>query len=501
MPHYKIKCVRCAHEATNDTVLFDVKDTVMSSTAMISEQNRSISVGGRAQDGQTTNSAKEDGNESNFWDETDDEETSNANKRESQQVDRIIKGDLMTYPMMVEYCEQNGLGEVQPIYQHVKVTPDFLREDLFDPSPDLLTGMRFREDVNGAERLASKRYCPVCKCELPARSGAMPTYNVTIMGTTASGKTVYLCALSSLLTQASGNLPYRGSLSSSFASRNGSTIANLAHTMFTTGVLPGTTQALLNDPLVLQLTFSVAGRSKECLFALSDMRGEDFTLGGGANLLVRAEPFSKADGFMMVISPLNIPAISYYLAGEDAGTHLSAHMDLIGSIRDYICPFMPTGKITAPSVVMLSKGDVLIRGREILEERLGLPRGNPALLDDFPHVPRYTGEYFRGHNRGARQVIGLDSNLASFLANTFNDPYCTSFSSLGSDSTIESDEESGTHKVSSFARGIRPIRVENPILYLLIRFGFLPNYQMMEKGERYEKHNCEILSEWIQTHT
>lgn len=537
MSHYWIKCVRCAHEANNDTVLFDVEDTVQSATAMLSEQNSGMTVGGLEEDKKSKAAGKGKEADSGFWSEQDGEETNESNTQEAKAEKHVVKGKLMTYPMMKKYYEENDLGEVRPQYQHVNVTPDFLEEGLFDPESELLTGMWFESEENGVGRLANKRFCPVCKHALPNASGAMPTYNVTLMGATESGKTVYLCELSKNLTEASFGLPYRGVLSCAYASNNGSTIKKLADAMHSTGELPGTTQALLNDPLVLQMTFSIGGRVKNCLLALADMRGEDFTLGGGENLLVRAEQFSKADGFMVVINPRDIPDIGKCLPvnqskekkqaenrednqAEKQEKKRKVHANLISSIQQYICPFMPSREITKPSVIMLSQCDLLKRYVESLDEMssLRVKFGSNPVIAREPKI-RYTGTYFNAYDRGTREMLRMDSGLAGFLNTTFKDSYYTAVSSLG-----ESEVENGkVPSVSEGGRGIAPIRVVDPVIHLLMSFGFLPEYTKMEatppqavpvarkrlfsghkqeeREPENEKKNREILSEWMETHT
>lgn len=497
MAHYPIKCVRCAHIATNNTVLFDVEDTTALLGDILSKQNNAYTVGGQVQNEQveTTPIIMDTKTSGIDWTNSEGDDATGDGDGVNRQEITVTKGRLMTYSAMKEYCVQNGLGEIKPFYQHVDVTPDFIGRDIDSPDADLLFGMSFRTEPNGAVRLARKRYCPVCHCELPARSGMMPTYNITVMGTSASGKTVYLCALSWLLSNGSGSLPYNSNMSCVPASRNGSTITDLSRQLFVEGVLPGTTQVLLTEPLVLQITYSLQGKSKNCLFALADMRGEDLVSDDGTNLLARSEFFARADGFMLLISPLNIPSISHRVSSDGgAETSTSVHTALMQNINDYIVPFMPSGKITAPSVVMLSKCDVLMANAEYL----GIPRWNAVVAKDPP--VRYSGTYFGNQYKGTRELVARDGSLHAYLNHTLNDPYYTSFSSLGAAVRINNDGPDGTRQVTNF-NVLNPLRVVDPVLYLLIRLGFLPAFNLMEAGAAFEKKNVDILSEWIQTHT
>ena len=48
---------------------------------------------------------------------------------------------------------------------------------------------------------------------------------------------------------------------------------------------------------------------------------------------------------------------------------------------------------------------------------------------------------------------------------------------------------------------IRPVRVIDSMIYLLMRLGFLPEFFRMEAGPSYEKQNIEILKNWISSST
>lgn len=492
MAHYPIKCIRCTHIATNDTVLFDTEDTIQSMTHMLAQENTALSIGKRAKKDRSQSKAVE-AEEKGWW-EIDDDETDALNQNGEDGTGQIELGRLMTYPAMREYCEENGLGEVTPEWQSVNVTPDFLGKDIDDPGVDLLVGFSFKSEVDGVRKRARKRYCPACHCELPSQSGAMPTYVITVMGTSASGKTVYLCALHWLLSHGTGNMPYHSSLSCVTASRNGNTVYNLSMELFERGILPGTTQIVLTEPLAIQLTYEIGGSSKKCLFALADMRGEDLASDDGSNLLLRSEFFSRADGFMVLISPLNIPALAHRFSqygGAEGST--AVHTVLMQNINDYILPSFPGGQIIAPAVVMLSKSDLLINNASYLQ----IPRYNAVVAPNPPIM--FTGTYFQSQYNGTRQIVSADAQLHQYLNNCFSDPYYTSISSLGPNVNVGTDTSG--NRIITNPNLINPLRVVDPVIYLLMRFGFLPAFYKMEAGQAYEAENVAIISEWLQTHT
>lgn len=524
MAHYPIKCIRCTHIATNDTVLFNVEDTIQDIRASLAQESGGLSVGRHVKKAETSNrtavgggwwdddDAGEEkatgGSVKSWWDDDDDAAAAEASSAKGEERVAIERGQLMTMPDMIEYCRQEGLGDIIPEWQKVSVTPDFRGVDIDDPSDDLLVGFSFPTSDDGSRRRARRRYCPACHCELPSQSGAMPTYVVTVMGTSSSGKTVYLCALNWLLSHGNGRLPYGSSMSCVTANRSGNLISELSANLFENGTLPATTQILWTEPLVIQINYEIAGKRKKCLLTLSDMRGEDLTSKEGDRLLVKSEFFSRADGFMVLISPLNIPGIASYFRNlqmrqegnngqgqQNVGAENSTtvHSALMNNINDYLLPYFDNGRITSPSVVMLSKCDLLKNHARMLN----IPMWNAVVAAEPPI--KYTGTYFANQYKGARTIVSADNQLQLFLQSSFSDPYYTSFSSLGQNAVVSVDQVN--NKTVTNPNYLNPLRVMDPVIYLLIRFGFLPEFNKMEAGIDSDAGNRKMLTEWMETHT
>lgn len=481
MGYYPIKCIRCAQITTNDRVLFDVKSAagdIFRNDDVIFAEKEEIKPQATAKKSKKS-----------MWDDDDDEgdvveETTTQSTVELKQY--------MTFGEILKYSEQNGFEKCLPHYQKIDVTPDF--QGKVNSNEDLLIAVSFQNAKGGPLMRANRRFCPCCHCELPSRSGSMPTYNVTVMGTSASGKTVYLSALNWVLSQSEGNLPYRSSLTCVSANKANEDFVNKSNELFEHGVLPGTTQIVLTEPLVVQMTYRLGNKMKCCLLALADMRGEDLVDQDGKNLLARGEFFSRADAFMIIVSPLNMQYIHNILPhGDGEENNTRVHQTLMANISEYILPFFPNGTITAPTVLMMSKSDVLMNNAQILR----IPPANAVVAAEPPI--KFTGTYFKMHNSGTQTIMKCDQSLYSFMKNTFSSTYFTSFSSLGRNVDIGEDENQ--NKRITNPNAIRPIRVIDPIIYILISLGFLPDFNRMEAGGPYERNNSEILNRWIAERT
>ncbi|MBE6956971.1 MAG: hypothetical protein E7450_05925 [Ruminococcaceae bacterium] len=483
MGHYPIKCIRCSHIMSNETVLFDTQDAGLKMTEMLNADR------GEAVQRDFAPEAPVEAAPTaarSIWDDDDDDDFGES-AQAGQSVSTLSR--FMTLSAIHKFCETNQLDPCEPKWQQIYVTPDFRTDD---PS-DLLVGVTFQKEKGGSKVYASRRFCPVCGCELPQLSGSMPTYNLTVMGTSSSGKTVYLCALNWLLSQSEGRLPYNANITCVSANKANNDLVNRSRALFTQGLLPGTTQIVLTEPLTIQMTFRSGDQIKKCLVAMADMRGEDLVAQDGENLIMKGDYFSRADGFMLLVSPMNMPYIKSLLpeSGVDAAD-VNVHQTLMSNINEYILPFFANGVIGAPCAIMMSKSDILMQNAG----RLGIPLSNAVVAAEPQY--RYTGTYFQNQDRGTRTIVNCDTPLYHFLKNAFSRSYFTSFSSLGNNVSIGEDER-GNQRVQN-PHLLHPIRVVDPIIYLLMSLGFLPPYYQMEAGPQYARANEEILVKWMQEH-
>ncbi len=494
MGYYPIKCIRCARELTNAEVLFDTKNTIIEMEGILKPVETSSPTEEKTKESLFENTKTKKTSSSIGWDDDDDDDDDNAdNSEENGTTEAAVQfEDFMSCDAIERYAEQNDL-QFERRYQKVNVTRDFAHVSHGDEN--LLIGIKYQTSKGGQTVRALKRYCPHCKSEIPTLSGSMPTYNVTVMGTSASGKTVYLTSLNWILSRSQGNLPYQSTLTCISANKANEDFVGKTNEMFSKGVLPATTQIILTEPLVVQMTYSLKNSTKKCLLVLADMRGEDLTSTEGDNLNRRGEFFARADAFMILVSPLNMPNVCDNIQSQgDEGESAFIHQQLMGNLGQFVLPFFDDGKITAPTVIMMSKCDVLMNNAQ----RLGIPPSNAVVAVEPP--VKFTGSYFRTQHRGSQEIMNrFDRTLFDYFNVSCSKKYFTSFSSFGRNVNIDLDENG--NKFIKNPNAIKPIRVIDPIIYILICLGFLPDFSKMEVGNQYNNSNIEILTRWIEERT
>lgn len=473
MGHYPIKCIRCTKIIKNDEVLFDTKNVVTSMVDLL----RGTQGVQRARNDSNQPSQK------NRWDSEDDSDTPKNRQ--------ITLSDKMTLPELRDFvATQKKRGVCQPKYLPVEVSPDFADAEGTE-NEGLLTEIAFSPQEGGAVVRASTRYCPHCFNELPKQAGFMPTYIVTLIGTSSSGKTVYLCALNMILSSTEGGLPYRSTLSSVSGNSASHIIKIASNDLFYKGKLPPTTQNLLSEPLVFVLTYRFQKYKKQCILALTDMRGEDMIQLDGANLRQRGEYFSGADGFLFVVSPLNMDKILAKLPpeiGKEERKTPHIHEEMRRVVSGALLTHFPYAVIDAPSVVMLSKCDIL----KLYFREIRLPQYNAVVAKEPTY--RYTGGYFETQKDGVSNILKqYDWQLFDFLRNSFSAAEYTSSSSIGPFATIE---DTNQDRVVKNPNRIQPIRIQDPIILLLMRLGFLPKFSGMEVDTI--EANDHLMKKWVE---
>ena len=154
------------------------------------------------------------------------------------------------------------------------------------------------------------------------------------------------------------------------------------------------------------------------------------------------------------------------------------------SIMD--CITAELGRIQKPSVVSLVKQDILYK----YHERLGIPVTQAAIAPGFRPVPgTFLGEnYYEPMKKSTRACIQhLSGSFAFFLEETFENPHFVSLSALGSEVQIKGN------RIDNYQR-IKPVRVEEPLLWLLMAFDFVPPFY----HEAYFRNPEQVVRVWVE---
>lgn len=343
------------------------------------------------------------------------------------------------------------------------------------------------EKVSGIVR---KFYCPHCHSQLIPQAGKMPMYLVSLMGPSSAGKTVYLTVLHMMLSGGNFGLP-QGFVHFETLGVTGREYEQFASHIRRENRLPATTQEDRKTPYLLQADYTAmpesAQSNKKCILGLIDMRGEMFNGERNEDLSnINVPQFKESDGFIMMVDPETLEGVYNRLPEQYMNRDIDQLEEAISGMKTSIldCVTGDMGQIQRPSVVALTKTDLLYKNYQ----QLGIPLNQPVIAPRFQMIPDSNLEdtYFNPMNQSTRACIQyLSRGLSNFLDQTFFSPYYISVSALGAAVKVSGDN------LDNF-RLIHPIRVEEPLLYLLMRLNFVPPFF---RGEFYDAPQ-RVVNEW-----
>lgn len=348
-------------------------------------------------------------------------------------------------------------------------------------------------EVNGKKMSGTIRkfYCPYCHNAIIPMAGKMPMYLVSLMGPSSAGKTVYLTILHMLLSGKNYRLP-QGFLSFDNLGEMGKEFQNFAFDIRRKNELPSTTTENRKDPYLFRVNYvadpASAEPNKQCLLGLIDMRGEMLSGDHNDDLADYNVPqFKEANGFIMMVDPETLEGVYNRLPEQYfGGRKIEQLYGTINSMKEAImeCITAEMGRIQRPSVVALVKQDILFKNYA----QLGIPLSQPVIAPNFhPVVGTYLGEsYYGPMNRSTRECIRyLSGSFTTFLDSTFKNPYFVSVSALGNKVQIQGN------RIDNFEK-IQPLRVEEPLLKLLMDFNFIPPFYR----EEYFTNPMGVMDMW-----
>jgi hypothetical protein len=217
------------------------------------------------------------------------------------------------------------------------------------------------------------------------------------------------------------------------------------------------TNGRIREPLVARLTLGSAGCVSQSNLVFFDSAGEDLE---SLDVLEReARYISQSDGLILLLDPLQIPAVREELAGSvelppdpvDAYTMLGRVAALLREARA-----IPAGRqIDVPLALAVSKFDAV---------RQLLPEGHPVF--SLPaHDGRFDEQVARSVSAAVRSdLVGwVGERLDSFVGQEFATVSYFGLSALG-ESPIG----------DRLPNGVAPHRVEDPILWMLDVWDALP---------------------------
>jgi GTPase SAR1 family protein len=309
------------------------------------------------------------------------------------------------------------------------------------------------------------RVCPSCHSRLPAEYCANPGKIVALVGAKHAGKSTYIAVLVHELMNRVGE-----ELNASLVPCDDRTIerykTDFARPLYADHKLLTFTQSSATaprDPLVYLFTRTLGGRFRRRTTSLTlvlfDTAGEDLRQREISELHLRY--LNAADAVIFLLDPLELPGAQAALHGsarERGGTLaddlMSDQMDVVVRVTELLRK-RDKGRLTIPAAVALSKIDEL---RESMERQSALHRTREPIgaldLDDREAVDEQVRALLHQWQAGM---------VDRYLSQQYDDYALFGLSALGAVPEGEAVARSG----------IRPYRVEDPLLWLLYRFKML----------------------------
>lgn len=303
--------------------------------------------------------------------------------------------------------------------------------------------------------------CPNCHSDLPQRFAEAPSRSMALIGTKASGKSNFIAVALHELEHRVGPR-FDGSLMLLDDASRTRVDKELMPRLYGEGLVveasaSARTDSRIREPLVARLTLGPAGRASQSNLVFFDSAGEDLE---SLDVLEReARYITQSDGLILLVDPLQIPAVRDELAGSvelppqpfDAYTMLGRVAALLREARA-----IPSGKpIDVPLALAVSKFDAV---------RPLLPEGHPVF--SLPsHDGSFDPQVARSVSAAVRSDLAgwLGERLDAFVRQEFAEVSYFGLSALG-ESPVG----------SRLPNGVAPHRVEDPILWMLDRWDALP---------------------------
>ncbi|MYW05333.1 hypothetical protein [Streptomyces sp. SID3343] len=314
----------------------------------------------------------------------------------------------------------------------------------------------------------TQRLCPECHRDLPADYSGQGTKVIALVGPKSAGKSTYITVLVHELRTRIGE--QLGSALSPMDDASSDRYDDMHRMMYVKDALPATTRPAaveLTDPLLFRLGLpgrrGSRRRSRHVVLAFFDAAGEDLQTEAATQRYARY--LSAADGILLLCDPLQLPVVRDLVgaAGGDLPPEETAPDRIAAqSARTLRAQRgLPTRKrISVPLAVALSKVDALDAalpaGHRLSLHEPGPPVGEGIDPNDLAMVHDEVSALMTHWQQGA---------LARQLDTDFEDWRYFAVSALG-------DTPQGPGRAP--AHGIHPLRVADPLLWLLARFGLVP---------------------------
>lgn len=323
-----------------------------------------------------------------------------------------------------------------------------------------------RRCPHGSEPVRS-RFCPECSGKLEYDYLNTEGRTIALIGASSAGKSTYIGVLVHELRNKVGaafngmSLEFVGDQSRQRYEQD------FGGPLYRKGLAPNMTMRVRRDllPPALLLTlkfpqprrFGRASAIKPAMMTFFDTAGEDVDRGEDIGRLARY--LDSAEGIILLVDPLQIPGVSASVPGGAGGVgaaEQSKVVTLLAALLREQRGLPPTKRIKTPLAIALSKTDAL-NGMFPEHSPLRRRHEHPGAYDDSDgrHVHDEVRAWLQ-HWHGAE--------FDNIVANNFSDYRYFGLSALGTPPDGRTLSAAGVH----------PLRVEDPLLWLLARFNLIP---------------------------
>lgn len=300
--------------------------------------------------------------------------------------------------------------------------------------------------------------CPECHEALPQRFAEVPSRSMALIGTKASGKSHYIAVVLHELEHRVGPR-FRGHLTALNDATRRRIDADLMPRLYESGVVLPATQSVrgntaTREPLVVRLTLGEKHSSNLVFF---DAAGED--LEHLDILELEGRYITQSDGLILLVDPLQIARIRDDLEGSmelpDAGADVYSMLGRLAGLLREARGIPRNTPIDVPLAIAISKVDAL-RGL--------LPDSHPVFS-----LPRHDGRFDATVGRSISEALRADAvdwlgeRLDTFLKSEFERYAFFGVSALG-ENPVD----------GRLRNGVSPMRVEDPVLWMLDQWNALP---------------------------
>jgi GTPase SAR1 family protein len=334
------------------------------------------------------------------------------------------------------------------------------------PPPEKVTGPGKCPECGGKTNL---RACPECHTALPSDFADSKSPMLGLVGSKGSGKTVLMTVLVKQLKDVVGKR-YDAAIRLATDNPDGHQglsdyQANREAPLYKERVLPPTTNAMVArghaTPLLLrwQQETTRMGRAsvRSTLLSFIDTAGEDLN---DVSTTLTLQYLSVCDGLIVVLDPFALPGARARLQLPDAAINVDddAPLDVVANITEMLKVehnIRKRKKISIPVAVVFTKIDAFFPA---------LDRGNP-LMTGTPGIPGYSnadGQAVHEHMLALLHDWNAQ-DIDTHMRFNYADFRYFGVSALGAEPNYEE------RKVA--AGGVRPHRVEDPVLWLLSKSG------------------------------